>query len=195
MATWTTITDAALEPGKPGRSIDALALRDNVIAIAEGAAGAPKVLTAAINDLSVTTAKIAAGAVTEAKLATGINPWILIDSDSIASGASAALEGMTSAYSEYEFVCWNMSRLGSASVLYIKARVGGVDVGSQITLLEPLPASPVAPIVIRWTMFDPDLATQKYYNGKAGGTTAVEGVRFYTTGNGPFTGQFRLYGR
>ena len=29
MATWTDITDAALEPGKPARSVDALALRDN----------------------------------------------------------------------------------------------------------------------------------------------------------------------
>ena len=41
MATWTDITDAALEPGKPIRSVDGLALRDNVTALAEGAAGAP----------------------------------------------------------------------------------------------------------------------------------------------------------
>ena len=41
MATWTDITDAALEPGKPARSIDALALRDNPIAIAERSANAP----------------------------------------------------------------------------------------------------------------------------------------------------------
>ena len=41
MATWTTITDTALEPGKPIRSVDGLALRDNVTALAEGAAGAP----------------------------------------------------------------------------------------------------------------------------------------------------------
>lgn len=43
MATWTNIPDSVLEPGKPARSVDALALRDNPIAIAEGAAGAPKV--------------------------------------------------------------------------------------------------------------------------------------------------------
>lgn len=43
MATWTTIADARLEPDKPARSIDALALRDNPIAIAENAANAPKV--------------------------------------------------------------------------------------------------------------------------------------------------------
>ena len=49
MATWTTITDAALEPGKPIRSVDGLALRDNVTALAEGAAGAPKIKNAAVN--------------------------------------------------------------------------------------------------------------------------------------------------
>ena len=43
MATWTSIADARLEPDKPARSIDALALRDNPIAIAENAANAPKV--------------------------------------------------------------------------------------------------------------------------------------------------------
>lgn len=48
MATWTTVPDASLEPGKPIRSIDALALRDNPVAIAEGASGAPKVRTAAL---------------------------------------------------------------------------------------------------------------------------------------------------
>jgi hypothetical protein len=42
MATWTTIPDSSLEPGKPIRSIDALALRDNPVAIAEGAVGAPR---------------------------------------------------------------------------------------------------------------------------------------------------------
>ena len=48
MATWTTLPDATLEPGKPIRSIDVLALRDNPVAISEGASGAPKVRTAAL---------------------------------------------------------------------------------------------------------------------------------------------------
>lgn len=49
MTTWTTIPDASLDPNKPARSVDAKALRDNPIAIAEGAASAPKVRTAALN--------------------------------------------------------------------------------------------------------------------------------------------------
>jgi len=40
-ATWTDIPDSRLEPGKPARSVDALALRDNPVAIAERATGAP----------------------------------------------------------------------------------------------------------------------------------------------------------
>lgn len=50
MATWTNITNAALEPGKPIRSVDGLALRDNPIAITEGASGAPKIQNAALDD-------------------------------------------------------------------------------------------------------------------------------------------------
>lgn len=48
MATWTTIPDSSLEPGKPIRSIDTLALRDNPIAIAEAASGAPAIVLNAI---------------------------------------------------------------------------------------------------------------------------------------------------
>ena len=51
MADWTDITDARLEPGKPARSIEALALRDNPIAIAEGATGAPRVQNAALGEI------------------------------------------------------------------------------------------------------------------------------------------------
>jgi hypothetical protein len=48
MADWTTIPDSSLEVSQPIRSIDTLALRDNPIAIAEGAPGAPKVLAAGL---------------------------------------------------------------------------------------------------------------------------------------------------
>jgi hypothetical protein len=48
MSTWTTISDTVLEPGKPIRSVDALALRDNPVAIAGGASGAPRIDAAAL---------------------------------------------------------------------------------------------------------------------------------------------------
>ena len=50
MTTWTTIPDASLDPTKPARAIDAKALRDNPIAIAEGASGAPKINSIAAMD-------------------------------------------------------------------------------------------------------------------------------------------------
>ena len=48
MADWTVITDASLDPDAPLTSELAYAWRDNPIAIAEGAAGAPRILDAAL---------------------------------------------------------------------------------------------------------------------------------------------------
>lgn len=58
MTTYTSIPNSSLEPGKPIRSIDGLALRDNPIAITEGAAGAPKNQTASIQDDAITKDKL-----------------------------------------------------------------------------------------------------------------------------------------
>lgn len=58
MATWTNIGDTFLEPGKPVRSVDGLALRDNPIAIAEGAAGAPKIRAEGLQPPAAGTANI-----------------------------------------------------------------------------------------------------------------------------------------
>lgn len=66
MATWTTIPDSSLEPGKPIRSIDALALRDNPVAIAEGASGAPRVALPAIVDALASQVHAAIGTITVA---------------------------------------------------------------------------------------------------------------------------------
>src|SRR5690625_5640968 len=78
MAQWTNIPTVRIEPGKPIRAIDGLALRDNPIAIAEGASGAPRVQTNGIADSAVTTDKIANSNVTAQKLATGGNEnnWV-----------------------------------------------------------------------------------------------------------------------
>lgn len=45
MTDWTSIPNTVLETGKPIRAVDGRALRDNPIAIAEGAPGAPKIKT------------------------------------------------------------------------------------------------------------------------------------------------------
>jgi hypothetical protein len=61
MSTWTNVTDTVLEPGQPIRSVDIIALKNNIIAVPNGAANAPRVQTAAIQDSAVTPAKLAAG--------------------------------------------------------------------------------------------------------------------------------------
>ena len=43
MSTWTAIPTSVLEVGQPIRSIDIIALRDNILAVPAGAAGAPRV--------------------------------------------------------------------------------------------------------------------------------------------------------
>jgi hypothetical protein len=87
MANWTSIADATLEPGKPIRAIDARALRDNPIAIAEGASGAPKI--AGQQGPAIETGGITDANVTAAKLATGNNErdWVLARTAGAAAGA------------------------------------------------------------------------------------------------------------
>jgi hypothetical protein len=89
MATWTTITDAALEPGKPIRSVDGLALRDNVTALAEGAAGAPKIQNAALDTDSVTNVKVVNVTLGAEKFQTGTTErdWVLARTSDAGAGA------------------------------------------------------------------------------------------------------------
>ena len=79
MATWTTITDAALEPGKPIRSVDGLALRDNVTALAEGAAGAPRIENAAFDAAVLGSEKFQTG--------TTERDWVLARTSDAGAGA------------------------------------------------------------------------------------------------------------
>ena len=62
MAEWTSIADELLEPGRPIRSVDGLALRDNPIAIAEGAAGAPRIVNNAVTNGTLGAEKFQSGA-------------------------------------------------------------------------------------------------------------------------------------
>ena len=80
MATWTNIPDSSIEPGKPIRSIDGIALRDNPIAIAEGASGAPR-----INPIGAMQHQGAAGAVGTYAWAGTVN-----DDSRVAFGATLA---------------------------------------------------------------------------------------------------------
>lgn len=58
MADYTTITDTQVDPEAPITSELMSALRDNPIAITEGASGAPQIQNAAIQNSAVTLSKI-----------------------------------------------------------------------------------------------------------------------------------------
>lgn len=58
MADYTTIADSQVDPEAPITSELMSALRDNPLAIAEGATGAPKIQTAGIQDAAVTRDKL-----------------------------------------------------------------------------------------------------------------------------------------
>lgn len=84
MANWTNITDNPLEPGRPIRSVDGLALRDNPIAMAQGAPGAPRIQNPAYEIDSIDASKLQIGAATRF----GTVPFNLTFGDS--SGTSYA---------------------------------------------------------------------------------------------------------
>ena len=62
MTTYTTITNAEIDQDSPVTQPLMTALRDNMIAITEGASGAPLIQTAAIANDAVTAEKMATGA-------------------------------------------------------------------------------------------------------------------------------------
>jgi len=71
MTTFTTIADGEIDVSSPITESVLTRLRDNPIAITEGATGAPKIQTAAIQDGAVTTSKIYDGSVNSNVIATG----------------------------------------------------------------------------------------------------------------------------
>lgn len=70
MTAYTTISDSRVAPEAPLDTSLVTELRDNPIAITEGASGAPKIKTAALDDLAVTTSKIALAAIGQSRLKT-----------------------------------------------------------------------------------------------------------------------------
>jgi hypothetical protein len=79
---WTNISNANLDVGAPIRSIDILALRDNISAQANGDAGAPKQQTAGIQDGAITGAKLS-GAQSGSAPVFGARAWVNFNGDNV----------------------------------------------------------------------------------------------------------------
>lgn len=119
MTTYTTIADADIDPESPGTTTLFTRMRDNPIAITEGAGGAPSVVYAALslsNDIAQS--DIASGAIGQGELKTATGSI----SQSIAGTASYVLPG-----GEYGF--WARSTCNVDSF-------GGEDVSITISQLD-----------------------------------------------------------
>lgn len=71
MAVWTDIPVSATDADSPITDALMTALAENPTALAEGAAGAPKIATSALDDLAVTQQKIANLTINDAKIVDG----------------------------------------------------------------------------------------------------------------------------
>lgn len=116
MTTYTAIPNTDIDVDSPVTTDLMTKVRDNPIAISEGASGAPKIQTAAldtdsvttvkITNLNVTTAKIAASAVTAAKLGSDVEivtAWVNFNGSGIVAirddvGVSSITDNGTGTY-------------------------------------------------------------------------------------------------
>lgn len=91
---WTSLPDGDVDPESPITTALMVALRDNPEGIAGAAGGAPKIITGAITDLAVTTAKLAAGEQMTTANVAGVMAGVAAD-----AVGSYALAGTTDAAS------------------------------------------------------------------------------------------------
>lgn len=89
MADWTNISNAAVDGDSPVTQTLIESLRDNIVAVTEGATGAPKLQTAGIADGAVTNDKILDGTISPTKL----YPAVVGD---LVDGASISISSSTS---------------------------------------------------------------------------------------------------
>ena len=116
MATWTTIPDSSLEPGKPIRSIDALALRDNPVAIAEGASGAPKIADGALGSTATTAGTDWVNSRIAGSSAGAVGTYAFLHNTTSADYApGATLAGSSLKYSAISILNWDLYTASSGS--------------------------------------------------------------------------------
>ena len=129
MADYVSIQNENLEPGAPWISATAFALRDNPVAIAEGAAGAPRIQAGGIGTGAVTNAKVSNGALGAEKFQTGATErnWVLARTAAAAVGAVGTYAMLrTDAVEDQASVAAGSTRAGSG-LRYASAR-GDVSV-------------------------------------------------------------------
>jgi hypothetical protein len=109
MATWTDISNTVLEPGDPIRSVDIIAIKENITALSEGASGAPKIQSAALAEGAITTSMVLAATAGAAVGAVGTYAMLW------SANGIAAAAGETKAGSALRYAGFTPSFGGSAS--------------------------------------------------------------------------------
>lgn len=104
MTTYTVINNTDIDVDSPVTTSLMNKLRDNPIAIAEGASGAPKIQAAALDTNSVTADAIAAGAVGSSELGSSA-----VTTDKINNGAVTPVKLDSSVQTVKAWVKWNSS--------------------------------------------------------------------------------------
>ena len=129
MTDYVTRDDTNLGVGRILTSPTMYALYENLIAIAEGAAGAPRIQTAAIEDLAVTDAKL------NATVTTAGTDWVLARNAGAAAGAVGTYAYAASSTNVTVGTTWNepgTTRAGSS--LRYSGYYGGSGATSNVII-------------------------------------------------------------
>lgn len=137
MADWFNITDTQVDPDAPLTSQLAYAWRDNPVAIAEGAAGAPLVQPRSLDTVK---GRVVLTTATTAVAITGLDPeTVLTFTGSFANGTAgtAALQLSTSADGGATWSAWSSltgtaaaTRHGTSGILNLKSGVCDTTFGT-----------------------------------------------------------------
>jgi len=129
MATWTTIPDADLTTGKPGKQYIFRALRDNIDAALSGDPSAPKVQSAAFADRVITTEKLADSTA---------GNYLMLASDAVVTGTVTTptkfKESFIGRYGVFRVYFEAKRNTGGGSNTYAQIYVNGVATGTLRTV-------------------------------------------------------------
>jgi hypothetical protein len=131
MADYVTISDTQVDPDAPITSQLAYAWRDNPTAIAEGASGAPRIQTAAIENNAVTSSKIKNDAVTSSKIKNDAVTSSKIEDNAVTSSKLGTSNSIRD---------WVLARTAAASAgavgtyaFMLKTTIGDVTKGGTVS--------------------------------------------------------------
>jgi len=129
MATWTTIPDADLTSGKPGKQSIFRALRDNIDAALSGDPSAPKIQSGAFDDGVITGAKLS---VTTVGNSTEAESMSLTEKSTTLASYTKVSEIYVGRNGDARIV-FNLRTINASYIAYGKIYKNGIAVGTERT--------------------------------------------------------------